>query len=148
MATSIRELILQDVEDVLTALIPASPTSTDVRRVERAQLPARTQTVRPMVLIWTGTERKDQDNSEDTLCELDVHVNLLARAVSDVETEAAAWINTIVAAIMADPSRGGYAAATVEVENEIFAADIAKPEYTVAMLFAVRYYHAHGTPDA
>jgi len=147
MATSIRELIVDNIESVLAALIPTTPTSSDIRKVSRAQLPAKIQTVRPAVILWSGTERKNQDTEGATRCELDVHVHLLGSCNSDVETEAAAWINTIVTAILTDRSRGGRAVDTLEVENEIYAADLAKPEYTVAMTFLVRYLHQHGNPD-
>jgi hypothetical protein len=99
-------------------------------------------------VIWTGTERKDEDNDTGTFCELEVNVHVHDKANDDVETEAAARIVTVVEALLADRHRGGYAFSTEEVENAIFASDITKPEYTVAMLFRVRYQHPHGNPDS
>lgn len=145
--SSIRIQILDDMVDALET-IKGVGTDGELRDVEMVQLPSLAPSVRPMAEIWTGVEKKVEDQSSGTFCRLEVSVNVHASSRGNIEREASKFISSVEKALLTDKTRGSIAFNTMAVENEIIADDLSKPEYTVSMLFVVDYPHVIGDPDS
>jgi hypothetical protein len=143
--SSVRSRILSNIVESIKPIIGTGEGY--VRDVRLVRLPALAPPFRPIAEIWTGLEKKEEDQSFATFCSLEVSVNVHASTRGNIESEASTFISSVERALLADKYRGGLAFDTIAVENEIIADDLSKPEYTVSMLFIVNYPHAIGDPN-
>jgi hypothetical protein len=140
--TSIRELILQDVETVLEAIAPPSYATT-INAVRRwnANLSLDME-VFPAVAIVPGEEHHDDGRSQVIEHTMQVHLVFGTRG-SDWPTAMNKLLADLRVALTNDPSRGGNAITTRITDDRIYDADgqqeVGGGEMLLTILYRTRY---------
>jgi hypothetical protein len=136
----IRERIIQDFGEAL-GKVPG------VLKVARGMLPSKIEAITPALIYWCGRETKNEDSHYGTLCWLELTVLLVSKARHDLMSEVSRWVNDVEYAVMRDPTRDHLAFHTWHETNEVYAGDIAEPDYTIEFTFVIQYPHAVGDPS-
>jgi hypothetical protein len=140
MDLPVRDRILSHIESALR-------TVATFRAVDRAQLPYRPQAVLPAAIVYTGRETKDDLADGVTQCELEVIIAVVAESRRDLESEAAVFIQDVERVLMEDRTQGGLALFTTSPDNQIFAAEISKPQFSIEMMTRITYGQVTGRTD-
>jgi hypothetical protein len=114
--------------------------------VSRLMLAAQIQGNRPSIAYWSAREGKIPDSHFGMLCELEVLVLVMARSQGDWMFESSVWLADVERAVMEDPTRGHLALKTEPRFSEIYAGEIAEPDYTIEITYLVTYPHKPGNP--
>ncbi len=148
MAEPVRERILKNLVEAIQGASTAFGYALDVKAVDRKRRTKYQAHELPAVNVFELREQKERGPYGYVTCQLPL---LLEITVPDLTRQAEAdnlAMAAVVKAVLADPTRGGLAIDTWEMNNEPFAGEQNDPTGGMRVGIAIQYRHKEDDPYA
>jgi len=150
MAKTVRERILENIEEALGLIKTENGYENDILSVQRWKQSGNSTVKVPCIIINAGGETRKQFPNPLITCVLSIYLDLWIRHDENASESTDTYLNSIMLdienALMVDHTRGGYAQNTEIINIDPFRGVEGNPHSGVSIEVSILYRHEQSNP--